>query len=93
MRHLIFRALLPDELFDELLNAAAQRKCSPAQVAAEAIDVLLASQRLSRLPRRLGDTRERSYVECEDRGPVDDHCRLPADIPTTHDLDALADIT
>ncbi len=46
----IFELDLPDVLHGELICAAQERSCSPKQICAEAVEVLLAERRVQRLP-------------------------------------------
>ena len=97
MKRLVFSAVLPDELFSELQSAAAERRCSPAQLCAEAIEGLLASRRLPYVtpsPRQAGSVLTETMMR--DLGDVVEHRggrrAGPVDIPSLDELGCLEDI-
>jgi hypothetical protein len=49
MKTVAFEFAIPDALHGELVEASRERSCSPKQVAAEALEVLLAGRREQRL--------------------------------------------
>lgn len=91
----VFVVDLPPALATEITRVAREREMSPADMAAEALESLLASSRLSRMPPRtqtprlVGQPRPRITAEL-----LDDHePRVLSDAPTLTDLSSLADIT
>lgn len=95
MPDLMFRIAMPDELAIELERASRECQISPAQFAAQAVEVLLAARRLPSVQagklgaRMIGEPVQQERTAVEYREPS---ALSAGEIPTVDEVQGLQDI-